>query len=122
VINQAADLQDAQDLTISRSSMSDGPSFAGRKLGVLGTDGADVTLLTELRDAAHKLGASVELIAPTVGSVTTSDGSTISADQKLEGGPSVLYDAVALDHDGSVDTFLQTCVALRFWQREAAFT
>jgi hypothetical protein len=65
---------------------------------------------------------SVELIAPTVGSVTTSDGSTISADQKLEGGPSVLYDAVALDHDGSVDTFLQTCVAMRFWQREAAFT
>ena len=87
------------------SILANGPdSFAGRKLGVLLTDGADSALLTELRDAAHKLGVTVELVAPTVGGVTTNDGSTISADQKIDGGPSVLYDAVAVvaDEDGAV--------------------
>ncbi len=36
------------------------------------------------------------MIAPTVGSVTLSDGTVIAADQKLGGGPSVLYDAVVV--------------------------
>jgi catalase len=87
------------------SILANGPdSFAGRKLGVLLTDGADSALLTELRDAAHKLGVTVELVAPTVGGVTANDGSAISADLKIDGGPSVLYDAVAVvaDEDGAV--------------------
>ena len=79
------------------SIIENGPdSFTGRKLGVLVTDGADAGLLAELTETAGKQGVVVELVAPSVGGVTLSDGATLSADQKLDGGPSVLYDAVVL--------------------------
>ncbi|MGI8803988.1 MAG: catalase [Solirubrobacteraceae bacterium] len=71
-------------------------SFAGRKLGVLLTDGADAKLLAGLRAAAKQEQATIELIAPAVGGVQTSDGKHVPADQKIDGGPSVLYDAVAV--------------------------
>jgi catalase len=38
----------------------------------------------------------VELVAPTVGGIEDSDGKLTGTDQKIDGGPSVLYDAVAL--------------------------
>ena len=38
----------------------------------------------------------VEIVAPKVGGVTASDGTTVPAQQKINGGPSVLYDAVAV--------------------------
>ncbi len=71
-------------------------SFAGRKIGVLVTDGADATLLAGVRAAAAEERASVELVAPAIGGVETSDGKRVAADQKIDGGPSVLYDAVVL--------------------------
>jgi catalase len=43
----------------------------------------------------------VEVIAPAVGGVTLTDGRLVPADQKLGGGPSVLYDAVAVVVDES---------------------
>jgi catalase len=83
------------------SILLNGPgSFAGRKLGVLLADGVDTGLLAALREAAERREVNVELIAPTVGGVTASDGSRIPADQKLDGAPSVLYDAVAILADG----------------------
>ncbi|MEU4220275.1 catalase [Actinoplanes sp. NPDC026623] len=79
------------------SILANGPhSFAGRKLGVLVTDGADAALLAELRAATEAAGATVEIIAPVVGGVDVSDGGHVVADQKLDGAPSVLYDAVAI--------------------------
>jgi catalase len=71
-------------------------TFAGRKLGLLLTDGADADLVRALQEAALALPAVVEIIAPTVGGVTLSDGSRIPAHHKVDGGPSVLFDAVAL--------------------------
>jgi len=38
----------------------------------------------------------VEFVAPAIGGVETSDGKRIEADQQIDGGPSVLYDAVVL--------------------------
>ncbi|HEX4017962.1 MAG TPA: catalase [Frankiaceae bacterium] len=79
------------------SILENGPkSFAGRKIGILITDGADRSQLMSLKAAAESAGVNVELIAPTVGGVTISDGSLIAADQKVDGAPSVLYDAVVL--------------------------
>jgi catalase len=79
------------------SILVNGPeSFAGRKIGVLVTDGADAKLLTGLTAAAKEEGVNVELVAPAVGGVETSDGTKIEADQQVDGGPSVLYDAVVL--------------------------
>jgi catalase len=71
-------------------------SFAGRKVGVLLTDGADVALFRALREAADAEHATLVLVAPQVGGVDASDGSRIEADEALDGAPSVLFDAVAL--------------------------
>ena len=71
-------------------------TFAGRKLGILVTEGADAGLVTALQEAALAIPAVVEIIAPTVGGVTLSDGSILTAHHKVDGGPSVLFDAVAL--------------------------
>ena len=79
------------------SIVENGPdSFKGRKLGVLMTDGADAGIFKALQDAAKAEGALVEVIAPQVGGVKDSQGNRIPADQKIGGGPSVLYDAVVV--------------------------
>ncbi|SIO00528.1 catalase [Vannielia litorea] len=71
-------------------------TLKGRKLGLLLTDGIDGKSVDEFRAAAQEAGAMVEIIAEKVGGITTNRGRTIAADQKLDGAPSVLYDAVAV--------------------------
>jgi catalase len=71
-------------------------SFKGRKVGALVTDGIDIDLFNSLKDALKAEGALLEVIAPMVGGVEAGNGSWIVADQKIDGGPSALYDAVAL--------------------------
>jgi catalase len=79
------------------SILLNGPnSFKGRKVGALVTDGVDMGLLTALKKALEAEGAMLEIVAPHIGGVEASDGSWLPAAQKLDGGPSVLYDAVAL--------------------------
>jgi catalase len=81
----------------SLSILKNGPnSFKGRKLGVLVTDGTEGEVLRALQTAAEAEGAIVELIAPTVGGITTAEGEKIPAHHKIDGGPSVLFDAVAV--------------------------
>jgi catalase len=70
--------------------------FEGRKLGILATDGADAGLFAALTAAVTKAGGVFEIIAPRIAGVTLSDGELVPAKQKIDGGPSVLYDAVAL--------------------------
>jgi catalase len=80
------------------SIIENGPeSFAGRKLGVLVSPGADAALLKKLQSAIEKEGAVMEVIAPKVGGVEASDGSWIGAHHMIDGGPSVLFDAVVLN-------------------------
>jgi C-terminal domain found in long catalases len=89
----ACDLAPSPALSI----LANGPrSFAGRKLGILVTDGADADKLAELTTAADQAKVTVELIAPAVGGVETSDGKQVPAGQNIDGGPSVLYDAVVV--------------------------
>jgi catalase len=71
-------------------------TFKGRKLGILTADGADADILNALTKAAEAEGAMVELIAPKVGGITDSKGKQHPVQQKVNGGPSVLYDAVAI--------------------------
>ena len=49
-----------------------------------------------MEKALTKAGATLEIIAPAIGGVTASDGTKIPADHKVGGGPSVLFDAVAV--------------------------
>jgi catalase len=92
-IETRTDLKPSKALSI----VGNGPkSFAGRKVGILVTDGSDRKLFDALQAAIEGEQASVEVIAPQVGGVNASDGSLIEAQQKVGGGPSVLYDAVAV--------------------------
>ncbi len=87
------DLKPSPALSIQRS----GPeSFAGRKVGALVTDGVDSKILGALAKALKAEGALLKLVAPEVGGVEASDGTWYEADEKLDGGPSVLFDAVAI--------------------------
>jgi catalase len=79
------------------SILLNGPErFKGRKVGALVTDGVDITLVKGLYSALEAEGALLEIVAPNVGGVEASDGTWVEAKQMLGGGPSVLYDAVAV--------------------------
>jgi catalase len=87
------DLKESTALSIIRN----GPkSFRGRKVGALVTDGADAQVIAILAKALDEEGALIEFVAPAIGGVKASDGSWIEAGQKIDGGSSVLYDAVVL--------------------------
>ena len=72
------------------------PTLEGRTVGALVSDGTDGALVAELKAALAAAGAGLELIGPTVGGVTTAQGELLPTDHKIDGGPSVLFDAVAL--------------------------
>jgi catalase len=92
-VEPRTDLPESPALSI----VLNGPeTFAGRKLGVLVSDGAEASVIEQLLADIDEEDAQVEFVAPTVGGFTTSDGAKMVADQKLGGGPSVLYDAVAI--------------------------
>jgi catalase len=89
--------------------------FEGRKLGILITDGVDATLLAALQTAVAAAGATVEIVAPKVTGAEASDGSMVEADQMIDGGPSVLYDAVVLlPADAGIDDLLAESTARDF--------
>jgi catalase len=87
------DLPESPALSILRRGPGD---FKGRKIGVLVTNGADAETLSALRAAAAAERAQLEIVSPAVGGVEISDGSRVTADQQIDGAPSVLYDAVAI--------------------------
>jgi catalase len=87
------DLPDSPALSI----IANGPeSFAGRKVGVLVSAGADAGILARLQAAIEAEGATMEVVAPRIGGVEAADGTLIPAKHMIDGGPSVLFDAVVL--------------------------
>ena len=72
------------------------PTLHGRLVGCLVTDGADAAALRSLSHAVEKEGGKLKLIAPRIGGIKGSNGRMIEADFQLAGGPSVLFDAVAI--------------------------
>ena len=87
------DLKPSDALSILKNGPS---SFAGRVVGALVTDGVDASLLASLMKSVKKEKAQLKLIAPEIGGVTDSDQQLHPADEKLEGGPSVLFDAIVV--------------------------
>jgi len=87
------DLPASDKLSIVKNGPAD---FKGRKLGILLTDGADAAVFKALLKAVDAEGAVYEVIAPKIAGVTLSDGTTVAAKQKIDGGPSVLFDAVSI--------------------------
>jgi catalase len=98
------------------SILERGPGrFEGRKLGILITDGVDEVLLQGLMEAVTSEKATCELVAPKVGGVTSSRGTFIDAHHMIDGGPSVLFDAVALlTADAAIDDLVDEATARDF--------
>ena len=79
------------------SILANGPkSFKGRKLGIFLTDGSQAALFNALTAAVEAERAVWEVVAPKIGGVTLDDGTAVAAKQKIDGGPSILFDAVAI--------------------------
>ena len=87
------DLPESPALSILRNAPQ---TFKGRKLGIYVAEGADAEIVAQLKSAATAAGAIVEIIAPHVAGAKLSDGKMLEADEKIDGGPSVVYDAVAV--------------------------
>jgi catalase len=79
------------------SIILNGPkSFIGRKLGLLISEGANADIIEKLQNAVKEEQGTVEIIATKVGGVNLDNGQWLKAHYQLDGGPSVLFDAVAL--------------------------
>ena len=94
-------------------------TIKGRTIGLLITDGTDAKLLASLKKAVEAEGAAVQIVAPKVGGAKLSDGKRMPADHALAGGPSVLFDAVALlPSDEGTELLLPEAAAID-WLRDA---
>ena len=68
-------------------------SLKGRLVGILVAEGSKHEEIQKFEEAAKEQGASVKVVAPNK-EVVLDDGTRIQADERLAGGPSVLFDAV----------------------------
>ncbi len=68
-------------------------SLKGRMIGILVAEGSKHSEIKRFEEAAKEKGASVKVVAPNK-EVVLDDGTRIQADERLAGGPSVLFDAV----------------------------
>ena len=71
-------------------------SFAGKKIGLLTTNGVDAKLLAALKKLVKSENAVLEIITPTIGPITTSKGDEVTPDHFLSGAPSCLFDCVVI--------------------------
>jgi catalase len=72
------------------------PTLEGRMVGCLISDGFDPAIIAALEKAVTAAGAKMKIIAPKIGGATGKDGKMLPAHFQLAGGPSVLFDTVAL--------------------------
>ena len=71
-------------------------TLKGRKIGCLVSDGAERATVDALRKAVESAGAQLAVVAPHIGGAMLSDGSMLPADMRIDGGPSVFFDAIAI--------------------------
>ncbi len=99
-------------LSIIKNSLN---TFAGRRLGVLVGDGVDAELIKSLKKTLKKEKSDIAFIAPTINGVKDCKGKNIKADEIIEGGPSVVFDAVALlCSKDSIDTLAENSATRDF--------
>ncbi len=69
---------------------------AGRMLGLLVADGSDADVVNAVMEQAKAQGVMVKVVAPKVGGAKLKGGKLLPADEKIDGAPSVMFDAVAI--------------------------
>ncbi|MCJ2080695.1 catalase [Methylobacterium sp. J-090] len=94
-------------------------TLEGRTVGILIADGTDAEALNTLKAAIAAAGGHPMTIAPKVGAVPLSDGSTVKADKQLFGQPSVTVDACAVVLSGEATAKLVREGAAVQWVMDA---
>ena len=95
------------------------PTLVGRLVGILATDGASSATVGAVIAATVAAGASPKIIAPRVGGVMLDDGTLLKGDFQLAGGPSVLFDTVAVVASEAGTTALLGEAAAVAWVHDA---
>ena len=91
-------------------------TIKGRTVAILITEGSDGRAVGAMKRALMKEGAAVKLIAPKIGETKDAD---LVPDMTIEGGPSVLFDAVVLlPSEAGVQALLGMAPAVD-WLRDA---
>ncbi len=94
-------------------------SVAGKKFAILVTEGVNDKWLNALMKSAKAEKATVAIIAPVAGGVTSKGGKAIEPDDFLAGAPSCLFDAVIVAPSAEgVDLLAKTAAAVD-WIRDA---
>jgi catalase len=88
---EPVDLDVSDKLSIQKQAKK---MFEGRKVGILFAEGSDKASIDKLKADIEAAGGTVKLVAPKVGGIPVKGG-TLKADEKLDGAPSVIFDAVA---------------------------
>ena len=90
-------------------------NIKSRRVAVLAADGADGVRIESMKKRLSAAGAVVEIIAPKLGNISTTNGAALAVDKSLMTVSSVLYDAVYIPGAAkSVDTLSQNTEALEF--------
>jgi len=71
-------------------------SMEGRTMAILIADGSDGGVVDELTSRIGDVGGQPVIVAPGIDGAKMSDGSVLEADSQLTGGPSALFDAIAV--------------------------
>ncbi|HEX4158691.1 MAG TPA: catalase [Rhizomicrobium sp.] len=86
-------MEPSDALSIVKKAM---PTLEGRVIGLLVSEDADADLVTALGKAVQAAGARMKVVAEKIHGAVLSNGTLLKADQRIEGGPSGLFDAVAI--------------------------
>lgn len=110
--------EDQKNLQPSKalSIILNGPqTFNGRKIGILVTDGVSDSIFESIIRQIEAEKSTFEIIASTIGGITTKNGNFIKANHKIEGAPSVLFDAVIiLSSAEEINFFVKHPIARQF--------
>jgi len=90
---QPVDLAVSDALSIQKKQV---PTFRGRKMGIVVSDGVEDAVLDTLMSELSAAGAVPAIIAPRIGGVVTRAGVKVPAMFQMEAAPSALFDAVAV--------------------------
>ncbi len=88
---EPVEMEPSDKLSIQKQAKN---TFQGRKVGILFAEGSDKASIDTLKAEIEAAGGTVKLVAPKVGGIPVKGG-TLKADEKLDGAPSVVFDAIA---------------------------
>ena len=99
------------------------PTLAGRKIGILVSDGSSSELIAQLERAIEGASARPVLIGPTVAGIQDDGGKPIDVHFALTAAPSVLFDAVvvAVAEDGASQLASQAVAGDWLWDAFSHF-